>query len=411
MTSEPDAAFVWVWPPGATEPVVCGRLDHAGGLFSFTYGRSYLARADAVPLYLPEFPLAPGTQQPPAGLDLAGCIDDAAPDAWGRRVIEARRPDAPEDASLLTLLLESGSDRTGALDFQTSATDYVPRGGPAPLEDLLRAAEHIEAGEPLAPALDVALLHGSSVGGARPKATLHDRERSLIAKFSSTTDTFPVVKAEAVAMDLARRCGLEVARTELTTCLGKDVLLVDRFDRGPAPGTRRMMVSALTILGLPEHAARHATYHELADTIRQRFAAPDATLRELFRRIVFNIAVGNTDDHARNHAAFWDGTQLTLTPAYDLCPQTRTGGHATQAMAIGSDGSRWSQFSTTVKSAPTYHLDEGEAQEVVDHVVDTIRDQWDDAADAARLTTVERRALWQRQILNPFAFETTTADG
>lgn len=114
-------------------------------------------------------------------------------------------------------------------------------------------------------------------------------------------------------MELARRAGLEVASVELTEALGKDVLLVERFDR-PASGGRRALVSALTILGLDEWGGRYASYETLADEIRARFADPRATLRELFSRLTFNILAGNTDDHARNHAVFWDGADLTLTP-------------------------------------------------------------------------------------------------
>lgn len=411
MTSDAvrQRVYVWVWLPGRTDAVVAGVLEPFGSTITFAYGRSYLARADAVPLYLPELPLQRGIQRPLSGLDIAGCIRDAGPDAWGQRVIlrriHGRAADGhdPADLPLLTPLLESGSDRAGALDFQPSAIEYQPRESSATLEVLLTAAERFEAGETLPPAVAEALLHGSSVGGARPKATFTDDRRSLIAKFSSTTDTYPVVKAEAAAMELARRAGLHVAATELRHVLGKDVLLVKRFDRTDVPGQRRMFVSALTILQLPEFAGRYATYYDLADTMRWRFTDRAGTLRELFARITFNICVGNTDDHARNHAAFWDGEQLTLTPAYDLCPQARTGGEAAQAMAIGRDGFRFSQLAGCVDAAREYELSAAEAREIIDHQIQVIRAQWDDAADAARLTAAERQALWGRQILNPFA--------
>jgi len=404
----PATAFVWVWLPGATVPVVAGRLDAVGSVFMFTYGRSYLARADAVPLYLPELPLRTGRIRPPGDLRVAGCLADAGPDAWGQRVILARQRGrlAPTrdtgDLSLLTCLLESGSDRIGALDFQPSPTVYSPRQGSATLTELQTAAERFEQGEPLSPALDEALLRGTSIGGARPKALIEDGSRHLIAKFSSITDPYPVVKAEGVAMALARQVGLDVAGSEVISSLGKDVLLVERFDRTPVAGQRRMLVSALTILGLGEMTGRYATYPDLADQVRARFTDPGASLRELFSRIVFNIAIGNTDDHARNHAAFWDGTQLSLTPAYDLCPQPRSGQEAAQAMAIGRAGERRSQFRTCLDAADVYQLTRADAAEIIDRQVDVIRARWDEAADGARLTTLERQALWHRQILNPF---------
>ncbi len=129
-------------------------------------------------------------------------------------------------------------------------------------------------------------------------------------------------------MELAHRAGIKAARVELTRALKKTVLLVERFDRLPETDERRSLVSALTMLGLNELAARHASYANLAQIVRASFMDPGLNLRELFSRITFNILVGNTDDHARNHAAFWDGQMLTLTPAYDVCPQVRNTGRA-----------------------------------------------------------------------------------
>lgn len=416
---EVETAYVWVWLPGATEPVVAGALKPVGDLLVFQYGKSYLGREDAIPLYLPELPLASGRIDPPRGMKVAGAIRDAAPDSWGQRVILAHRigkltkSSDTGDLPLLTYLLESGSNRIGALDFQTSATEYVPRSTSATLSEMQSAADKLLIGETLSPALDSALLHGSSIGGARPKVALSEHTanepgRELIAKLSVTTDPYPVVKAEAVAMDLARRVGLNVARTHLIRSLGRDVLIVDRFDRpgnvGSDPGTpgqRRLVVSALTLLGLDEMFARYATYPNLADIIRARFTNPDQTLRELFSRIVFNINVGNIDDHARNHAAFWDGEQLTLTPAYDLCPQLRSGETANQAMAIGREGQRSSRLSVALAAAEIYHLTHVQAQEIIDRQLGTITDEWSAAADQAELTALEREQLWGRQILNP----------
>lgn len=409
MTSEPQEAYVWVWLPGASEPVVAGRLRREGAIVSFTYGRSYLSREDRVPLYLPELPLGRGPIPPLAG-EVAGCIADAAPDAWGQRVILSRLAgQATADTAepgLMTYLLESGSNRAGALDFQQSASEYVPRtAGQATLDELAESAERVERGVPLSPDLDQALLHGSSIGGARPKALLADGEHELIAKFSSTTDAYPLVKGELVAMELARRAGLAVAPVTLAQALGRDVLLIERFDR-PGGGRRRAVVSALTMLGLDElTGARYASYADLADLIRARFTDPIPTLRELFARIVFNVLSGNNDDHPRNHAAFWDGTELTLTPAYDVCPQPRSGGETAQLMAIGRDGFRMSQVAGCVERASVYLLSEAEAREIVDHQIETIESEWNEVCDIAAMTEVDRNWFWRRQFLNPYATE------
>lgn len=408
MTSEPETAFVWVWLPAADDPVVAGRLDVTGDVVSFTYGLSYLENQHAIPLYLPELPLQRGTQPPLVG-EIAGCIADAGPDSWGQRVILNRLVggDAEDTAQLgrLTYLLESGSDRIGALDFQASSSEFLPRSaGHATLEELAQSAERVEQGIPLSPALDEALLHGSSIGGARPKALLHDGDRRLIAKFSAAADPYAMVKGEFVAMELAQRAGLSAAKVELTSALGKDVLLVERFDR-TAAGTRRAMVSALTILGLAELSGRHATYYDLADVIRARFTDPDATLHELFSRITFSILTGNNDDHARNHAAFWDGRSLTLTPAYDITPHPRAGGETAQIMAIGRDGWRMSQVAGCVRYAHDYHLSTKEARDIVDRQIEVIRAGWEDVCDLGRLTKVDRGYFWERQFLNRYSLE------
>jgi serine/threonine-protein kinase HipA len=411
-TSDPQSVFVWTWLPRADEPVVAGRIDVDGPMHLFTYARSYRERADAVSLYEPELPLVAGTQRPPGGTTIAGCLRDSGPDSWGQRVILAQHlghltgaSDVGE-LSLLTYLLESGSDRIGALDFQASASEYVPRtASSATLEQLMAAAADIEAGRMLPAPLAEALTRGTSIGGARPKVLLADGDRSLIAKFASTTDIRPVVKAEGVAMELARRVGLDVAPSRVIQAAGKDVLLVERFDR-PGGGRRLHLVSALTILGLDEFTgARYGSYALLADHIRLSFTNPAPTLRELFSRIVFNILVGNTDDHPRNHAAFVNADRsLTLTPAYDICPQPRSGTETNQAMAIGRNGERSSQLATCLDACHVYLLDTAQAKSIADAQTDVIQTQWLEAADAARLTELERRQLFRREILNGYAF-------
>ena len=417
MTSEPQAppreAYVWTWLPDRAEPVVAGRLAPTPQGLQFNYGRSWLERGDAVPLYLPELPLQPGLLPLPTGLSMPGCLRDAAPDAWGRRVILNRllgRAGRDADTTVLdelSYLLQSGSDRIGALDFQASATQYSRRdGGEASLEELLESAARVEQGLPLSPALAQAIQHGTEIGGARPKATLDGDGRKWIAKFSSSTDVIPVVKAEFVAMRLAALAGLSVAPVRLEQAAGKDVLLVERFDRERhgSHWRRRALVSALTLLGLDEMMAAYASYEDLADLIRHRFIEPRATLRELFARLVFNILCGNTDDHARNHAAFWDGRQLALTPAFDICPQPRAGQEATQAMKILGDN-RFSRLSVCVDAAARFQLSGDDARSIIDAQLQALRRHWPSVCDEARLGEAERYAFWGRQFLNPFALQ------
>ena len=416
MTSKIESAYaeayVWVWLPDATQPVVAGLLSRQGQQLVFNYGRSYLTRSDAIALYAPELPLQSGSIPLIAGLSMPSCLRDASPDAWGRRVLINRKlgvkgADASEfELDELTYLLESGSDRIGALDFQMSASQYVPRQTKQPsLEELQTAAEKVEKGVPLSPELDQALLHGTSLGGARPKVLFDDGERKYIAKFSANNDLYSVVKAEFIAMRLARKAGLNVASVALRTAMGKDVLVIERFDR-VAEGDqwhRRAMVSALTLFELDEMMAAYASYEKLAEIIRHRFSEPKATLRELFSRIVFNILSGNTDDHARNHAAFWNGKQLSLAPAYDICPQSRSGQQASQAMLIHG-GDRSSHLSTCIAAASSFLLAREEAIAIINHQVNVIEHEWQAICDEASLSEVDRALFWRRQFLNPFAF-------
>ena len=181
------------------------------------------------------------------------------------------------------------------------------------------------------------------------------------------------MKAEAIAMLLADRVGITVAPVEHRTVTGKDVLFVERFDRGDGRG-RRLMVSALTVLGLAEHESRYGSYVALAEAIRTGpWTRPADTTQELFRRMVFNVLVGNNDDHLRNHAAFWDGRELMLTPAYDIAPSPRSTSVSNQAIGIAGDGRRSSQLWLCRAVAGAFLMSRSDADAVIVAMVDTIR--------------------------------------
>lgn len=410
ISERPTDAFVWAWLPGATDPVVAGRIGATSDGYRFAYGESYLARDGAISLFTPELPLGTGWIEHPDGMDMAGCLWDASPDSWGQRVIIARRTGrhglAADAVQLdkLTFLLESGSNRIGALDFQTSATTYTSRTETATLDELHGAATALQAGE-LRPELATALVDGTAVGGARPKVLVRDDGTEHIAKLSTSTDLYPVVKAEAIGLELANRAGIATPGCQLARSLGRDVLLVERFDRTPGE-TRRMLVSGLTMLGFGDFlGARYSSYPDLLDVLRRMSPTGKDLARTVFERIVFNILISNTDDHARNHAAFWDGRHLELTPAYDLCPQPRSGTEANQAMDLNRAGARDARLITMANAASEYDLSLAQAREIIDAQVTMIRESWSEVADLARLSTLERLAMYGRQILPPYAFD------
>jgi serine/threonine-protein kinase HipA len=408
-------AYVWIWLPGEVNPVVAGKLTQDNKSLVFNYGQSYLERQNKISIYEPELPLKPGALPLLNNLTMPGCIRDASPDAWGRRVLINKKygaqPTAIDQYQLneLTFLLESGSDRIGALDFQSSPTEYQPRlAQNSVLEELIESAERVEKGIPLTQALDQALFHGSSIGGARPKALIEDAKenKKYIAKFSSSTDLYNLIKAEFIAMRLAQIAGMDVAHVILEKSSHKDVLLIERFDRVPsAKGWRRKnMVSALTVFEFDELEAMYASYETLAETVRHKFYDASKTLLELYKRLVFNILVGNNDDHARNHAAFWDGKMLRLTPAYDICPQPRTGRTATQAMFIHGTN-RLSQLRECINSAAQFQLSKNEAISIIEAIASTLIDNWKKLCEESELSLVDRKMFAANQFFNPFAFE------
>ncbi|MGK5087795.1 HipA domain-containing protein [Bdellovibrionota bacterium FG-2] len=411
-------AFVWIWLPGETKPVVVGKLTAEGPNLIFNYGKSYLERPNGIAISNRELPLQSGVLPLLDGLSIPGCIRDGSPDAWGRRVLINRKfsviGSAIDEFQLdeLTYLLESGSDRIGALDFQLSPTHYEPRSASnVTLEELLASAERVEKGVALTPELDMALHYGSPIGGARPKALIEDGNKKYIAKFASTSDVYSIIKAEFVTMRLAKLAGLDVAPVSLKKAAHKDVLLIERFDRVHMKNgwQRRSMLSALTLFELDEMMARYASYEKFAEIIRYSFKDASLTLKELFQRLTFNVLVGNTDDHARNHAAFWDGQMLSLTPAYDICPQARSGNVATQAMLIMGNENR-SQIASCLNAAGNFLLSRQQAMDIIENQIKKITVNWNSVCDLAEVNPIDRKLFANRQFLNPYAFENLSKD-
>jgi serine/threonine-protein kinase HipA len=408
MTSKQHAteAYVWMWLPQASEPIVIGKIAMLSGRYHFTYGKNYRTRQDSIPLSPIELPLTDEIFSPQGLHEMPASLRDASPDAWGRRLIDYQFPHL--NPNELDYLLLSGSDRIGALDFQTSATEYVPRDPePIHLEAIENLANMLEQHQPISKKLLPILLHGTSVGGARPKCLIELDGKSYIAKFSLSSDQHAFVKSEYVAMNLAKKAGLNVAPVRLKNIAGRDVLLVERFDRiHQIENTyRKHMLSALSLLELHEMEARYASYLDLTDLIRQRFDQPKETLRELFARLTFNILIGNTDDHARNHAAFWDGKSLTLTPAYDLCPQLRMGYEATQAMKIGGAEGNASTLVNALSVHASFLLKENEARALIQQQIDIIDTHWQNVSEKAELTPHEKARLWGSVIKSTYCLQ------
>lgn len=403
--SSAKQAFVWIWLPGRSVPMLAGKIEKKSNRHFFSYDKAYLEQAGAISLSPFELPLEVRSFEPSGLHTIHSCLRDASPDAWGRRVIATEYQSLMMDE--LDYMLLSGSNRIGALDFQRSATEYVPRlSNVAQLAELLQAAEYIEKGMELPKVLGQALLFGTSIGGARPKCLIENENKHFIAKFSLSTDLYDIIKAEYIAMKLAKKIGLVVPDVFLKSVLGKNVLLVERFDRVANSGntTRKLMLSCLSLLELNELEARYASYVDFAEIIRHKFKDSKKELEELYKRIVFNILIGNTDDHARNHAAFWDGLALSLTPVYDLCPQPRAGQEATQAMSISGKQGNMSSLVNILSVCEKFFLSKGTARELIEDQIKIIENFWMPLCDEIDLPVIERKKLWGKSIFNPFCF-------
>jgi serine/threonine-protein kinase HipA len=299
---------------------------------TFEYDNRWLAHPDRFPLD-PALNLGPGPFHTATGKLLFGAIGDSAPDRWGRvlmRRAERRRarhqketPRTLREADYL--LMVDDEARQGALRFaEREGGPFLAGQGPAripPLVELprlLSAAERVVAETETDEDLRLLLAPGSSLGGARPKASVRDRDGHLaIAKFPSQGDEMNAVLWEAVALKLAGKAGIPVSKWRLEIAGGKQVLLLRRFDR--ESGVRLPFLSAMSMLDAKDGETR--SYLEFVDAIRRHGASAKEDIRALWRRIVFSIFISNTDDHLRNHGFLYPGPGgWRLSPAYDLNP-------------------------------------------------------------------------------------------
>lgn len=325
-------AYIHVQLPGTLETVPAAllkvtRLRDGTYVGRFRYGDRYLARSEAIELDRFQLPLGPEVYEFTKLKGIPGAVRDAAPDAWGRRVIEQKMQRDPADLEEIDYLLHGPQDGAGNLTFGLTVEPPVPRrpyNRTHQLADLIAAADAIDEGRRVPMRLLEQLEPGTSMGGARPKATVEHDERLWLAKFPEQRDHFNLQRVEYATLDLARRCGLSTCQARLQDIGGRDVLMLERFDRQRTQqGYLRLgFVSALTLLDAgDDYLSRDRwSYLLLADQLRRWSSRPQQDCAELFRRIVFNAAVTNNDDHPRNHALLRHADGWRLSPAYDLVP-------------------------------------------------------------------------------------------
>ncbi|WP_127501611.1 type II toxin-antitoxin system HipA family toxin [Actinoplanes solisilvae] len=352
---------------------------------TFSYDRDYLALPGAYAVD-PALGLTAGSWPLPHGLP--GAFSDAAPDRWGRNLIgrrlraeavEAGRP-APTLDDRDYLLGVSDETRQGALRFKADADGEFQH--PAPevpkliaLPSLLHAANAVTRDGPdNMEAIKTLLDAGTgSLGGARPKASVRDGDRLMIAKFPHHADNWSVIAWEKTALDLAEAAGISVPMRRLVGIEGSPVLLLDRFDR---EGSRRIgYISAMTLLEAQDGESRD--YTEIAEVIPESSSAAVDDLRQLWRRIAFSVALHNTDDHLRNHGFLRRGSGWRLSPGFDINPNPDLG--TQRVTSIGGAASPSDEVNALLVYAENFGLTDAQARAVLREVADAAGD-WQSVA-------------------------------
>lgn len=326
-----------------------------------------------------DLPIIPG-QEFSAGLrgSAPGAIDDARPDRWGERII--RHIDRPARLSILEMLLFAGNDRFGALGISVSAEHYIPRYlAPYPqlgdLAQLTQAIEDVQSQAPITPEMARLIQPGVTLGGARPKALLQTDDGPCVIKFSELDDSVDTPLIEHATMTLAATASIDVASTGVLALpprhgKSRHALTIQRFDR--VGDYRIHCLSAKTVLAA---AGLTESYSALA-TILLRLGHPDrhqAMREDLFKRMVFNILMDNTDDHERNHCVRLDfDGYYVLAPAFDVVPTLQNLGY--QSLSVGVKGAE-STLENALSELSEFGLKRPRAIELVQLVARTV-EQW-----------------------------------
>ncbi len=393
MTSS-NECYIYITLPGQSDFVTAGRFslekDRQGTpVGRFVYGRNYLAREDAVPIDPFELKLDSRTYENRRLSGVFGALRDASPDYWGRRIIEKYAGVA--ELEELDYLLHSPDDRAGALGFGLGREPPAPRrefNRTMDLEKLQAIADGVIEDRALADDPDAQqayeLLGGTSMGGARPKTVVEDDDGLWIAKFNRADDRWNHARLEHAMLALARRCGIQAAESRVTRIGDRDALLVRRFDRQKTEtGYRRArMLSALTLLRADENERDRWSYVVLAEELRRLSAQPLDDAKELYRRMVFNALVSNTDDHPRNHAVIALSEDWKLSPAYDLTPSSPPSQERRDLALVCGDEGRYANARNLLTQCERFHTKRDEAIALMAEMEDTVRARWYESARA-----------------------------
>jgi len=342
---------------------------------SFEYNTEWLNNPNRFALE-PALVLAEGMFHTNNEQSLFGAIGDSAPDRWGRILMQRANDTGRALSELDYLLGVNDCLRQGALRFSEAEGEYLAlsdKNSIPPLiklPELLSASENFLTNNESTEELRLLLGPGSSLGGARPKASVIDKDGSVaIAKFPRKDDDTDIVRWEAVALSLAGKAGINVPEFRLETIAEKSVLISKRFDR--KNGERIPFLSAMSMLGATDNDEQIHSYIDIANALKQYGAQPNKDREELWRRMIFNIMISNTDDHLRNHGFLYDnGHGWILSPAYDLNPDINKKIFAT---AIDNTGAQ-STLDLALLKTDAFNLSLKRAKEILDEVKIVVAD-------------------------------------
>jgi len=393
--------YVFIYLPGETVAVPAGIFTNypVDGIGRFAYGLRYIERPNALPVDPVALQLGSVHRDATINGGLYGAFRDSSPDYWGRLVIAAEMKSHPESLGEVDFLLHGNASRVGCLDFRVSLEQGEPERRPPSfqsLTDILEAARQLQHGEPIRHDLLQLLEQGTSIGGARPKCTVELDDALWIAKFPAKGDTVNFPRIEYATMLLAKSCGITIPELRLITIGDKDVLLVKRFDRlKTAIGYERFgYLSALSMMEWDERDRTQWSYPALADKMRATVLAQPTELKELFRRMLFNILCRNTDDHPRNHGFLWSKQGLALSPAYDIVPTPTRSGVGTEfslSMSLGDRG-REATMVNAMSLSVRFGLSRNEARLIVEEITEHVG-TWEEHFVAQAVSPVDLEAI------------------
>jgi len=366
------------------EYVKCALLEDCKGSYKFNYGKQYLKRVDAVPVDPANIPLYDKTYE---SEEIFGSIKDCSPDRWGRYLLEKK---FNRELSEIEYILANGIDHVGGLAFSPYESDkpkmltpigYINHGiDKIDLEVIMDQTELVLSNEEDKEKLRELLLYGPSLGGARPKYCINIKKEAYLAKYSISQDRRKEPLIEFACMKLAKDFGLNVPDIKLGKILKRDVLYIKRFDRELSCGVeiRKPFLSALSLCEWYENSYADWSYPVFAQLIRQVGSTEKnikADLLELFKRVAFNIALNNNDDHPRNHGVYYNGNEWRLSPLYDVVSLDSQTQSFSLSMELGVD-KKVASKKNLLSAIEYFEIGPDQANKIIDDVNTFISKNW-----------------------------------